>query len=173
MPRILVAMPGKCTGCGRCQAACSAAHEGFFAPSLARLGVENFPFIGRSVPSVCFHCANPDCLAACPEGAINHDETGTVLVHADRCTGCGACEDACPWGQIRLEKVGIAVKCDLCGGEPSCVAECYSGALIFAEPEKELRKIRGVQMKERSPSGDPAEKRRNLALRYVRQGDDS
>jgi len=72
-----------------------------------------------------------------------------------------------------VEKAGKAVKCDLCGGEPSCVAECYPGALIFMEPEKELRKIRGMQMKERSSSGSPAEKRRNLALRLVGSGGDS
>lgn len=170
MPRIIVAMPEQCTGCGRCQASCSAMHEGVFAPSLARLGVENFPLIGRSVPSVCFHCANPDCLAACPEGAISHDETGTVLVHADKCTGCGACAEACPWGQIRLGATGTAVKCDLCGGEPACVTECHAGALVFIEPDKDLRKLRGMQMKERGTAGSPHDKQAELARRWVERG---
>ena len=167
MPRILVALPEKCTGCGRCQAACSAAHDGVFAPSLARLGMENFPLLGRSVPSVCFQCANPDCLAACPEGAISHDESGTVLVHIDKCTGCGSCVDACPWGQIRMGARNVAIKCDLCGGEPSCVAECFAEALVFTEPDKELRKRRGMQMKERCVAGSPEGKRAKLARRLV------
>ena len=167
MPRILVAMPDKCTGCDLCLAACAAAHAHAFDPSRALLGVEHFPLIGRFVPSVCFHCANPDCMAACPEGAISHDESGTVLVRTAKCTGCGACEEACPWGQIRICGDGLALKCDLCGGEPACAAQCHYGALVFAEPDRELRTLRGRQMKDRCANENSTQKRCRLAERLV------
>jgi Fe-S-cluster-containing hydrogenase component 2 len=61
----------------------------------------------------------------------------------------------------------VAIKCDLCGGEPSCVAECLAQALVFTEPDKELRQRRGMQMKERCATGSPEGKRAELARRLV------
>lgn len=167
MTRILAAMPEKCTGCGHCLTACAEMHGGSFRPFWACLGVEMFPGLDRAVPSVCFHCANPDCMAACPEGAISHDESGTVLVHAKTCTGCGACVQSCPWGHIMLGKNGVALKCDLCGGEPACAQACTPGAIVFTEPNRELRKLRGLQMTERCTEGTPARKRRKVARRLL------
>ncbi len=167
-----MALPEKCTGCARCLTACAAAHAGVFAPDMACLGIETFPQTARAVPSVCFHCANPDCMAACPTGAISHDESGTVLVHTNKCTGCGACAQSCPWGQIRVGADGIALKCDLCNGEPACVEVCEPGALVFAEPDRELRSLRGTQMLNRCSEGSPAGKRRELAGRLLDAGID-
>ena len=173
MTRILVAMPEKCTGCGLCRPACAAAHGDAFPPDQALLGVETFPALNRSVPSVCFQCANPDCMAACPEHAISHDESGTVQVHAERCTGCGACAQSCPWGQISLGGDGTALKCDLCGGEPACVQACVPGPLVFAEPDRDLRRLRGTQMLNSCPEGSPAGKRRKIAKRFLNTEDDT
>lgn len=167
MARILVVLEEYCTGCGRCQIACADRHEAAFVPALACLGLEIFPQCGRAVPSVCFQCANPDCLAACPENAIRHNESGTVLVLSTLCSGCGACVRACPWGQIRIDAHNMAIKCDLCGGEPACAPACHFGALLFAEPDKNLRKHRGRQMEDRSMDENFARKRRQLATRLI------
>jgi Fe-S-cluster-containing dehydrogenase component len=56
----------------------------------------------------------------------------------------------------------IAAKCDYCGGDPACVKECFPGALVFEEKTSELTKLKGKQMRQRSDSGTPAEKRENL-----------
>jgi Fe-S-cluster-containing dehydrogenase component len=59
---------------------------------------------------------------------------------------------------------GKVYKCDLCGGDPACAAECHYGALVFKETDKISLKCRKDQMKQRNNSGGPQEKRRNLAI---------
>ncbi len=56
---------------------------------------------------------------------------------------------------------GIAYKCDLCGGSPARVGECYFGALVFKEPDKISRELRGEQMKKRLAAGSSKNKRLN------------
>jgi Fe-S-cluster-containing dehydrogenase component len=62
---------------------------------------------------------------------------------------------------------GKAYKCDLCGGNPACVAECHYGALVFKEADKIERKQRGIQMKQRITEGAPEDKRYQLALNLL------
>eukprot|EP00831_Metopus_contortus_P026282 TRINITY_DN22411_c0_g2_i1.p1 TRINITY_DN22411_c0_g2~~TRINITY_DN22411_c0_g2_i1.p1 ORF type:complete len:260 (+),score=55.22 TRINITY_DN22411_c0_g2_i1:473-1252(+) len=160
MTMTLVANPDLCTGCNHCVLACSARHENQSEPALARLSINGFPQQGYSVPSVCFHCKRPDCLAACPEQAIMRSADGIVTIDADICTGCGKCVPACPWGMVRKHPVtGKAFKCDLCGGDPACVAECAFGALIFVEWEGEAAVIKTKQMKFKNEYGSPELKR--------------
>jgi Fe-S-cluster-containing hydrogenase component 2 len=57
-----------------------------------------------------------------------------VLLHADECIGCASCVDACPFGMAALHlETGLAVICDLCGGDPACVKRCATGAIVYAE----------------------------------------
>ena len=115
MEKHLLVIHNRCTGCNRCAYACSAAKEGMFMPSKARLKINNFPLQGYSVPSVCFQCPKPDCLEACPEQAIYKREDGIVVMDYDRCTGCGTCVDECPYEAITYDMSrGIAQKCNLC-----------------------------------------------------------
>jgi Fe-S-cluster-containing hydrogenase component 2 len=47
------------------------------------------------------------------------------------------CLLACPYGVIRFDVAApVARKCDLCGGDPSCVKYCISGALQYVEAEE-------------------------------------
>jgi Fe-S-cluster-containing dehydrogenase component len=166
--KMLMALPDKCTGCNRCVLACSAAHEGVFQPSMARIHVSNFPLRGYSVPSICFHCPKPECLDACPEKAIYKSESGEVLVDAEKCDGCGDCVAACTYGMIEQRPgQGKAFKCDLCGGDPACVKECRYEALVWAEPDSDLRRLRGLQMKQRSQDGAAPTKRHRLGKALV------
>jgi carbon-monoxide dehydrogenase iron sulfur subunit len=168
--KVLLALPELCTGCNRCRYACSAQKEHVFQPSLARLDVGNFPAHGYSVPLVCLQCNKPECLQACPEEAIAKNDDGVVLVFEDKCTGCGACADACPYGMIDINSMGKAYKCDHCGGDPNCVKECEPGALIFAEPDKDQMKIHGRQMKARIASGTPKAKRQQRSEKLLIEG---
>ncbi len=167
MDKTLYAIPDLCTGCNRCTYVCPAVKEGKFYPSKSRIHINNFSFNGYSVPSICFQCPKPECLKACPEEAIYKDENEVVLVNREKCTGCGDCVEACPYGIIEQDTEGLAYKCDYCGGDPACVKECYPGAIVFQSEDKELRKLRGLQMKQRTASGSPSEKRHQLGLNLM------
>jgi Fe-S-cluster-containing dehydrogenase component len=162
MEKVLYAKPDLCTGCSRCVYVCSAVKEGKFIPSISRIHINNFSLFGYSVPSICFQCPKPDCLGACPEDAIYSNEDGVVLVDRNKCDGCGDCVAACPYGMITQDVEGLAYKCDYCDGDPACVKECEPGAILYHAEDKQLRKLRGLQMKQRIEEGNPEEKRHRL-----------
>jgi len=162
MSKELFADPSKCTGCGRCSYICSAVKTGQFTPSRARIQINNFPHKGFSAPSVCFQCPGALCQKSCPVDAIYRDENDVVMVSTEKCTTCGECVIACPYGMMEQNEAKLAYKCDLCGGDPACVKECFPGALTFQEKTPELLKLKGAQMKQRSSEGAAAEKRCKL-----------
>ncbi len=130
----LVANAAACTGCQICETVCSLIKTGQIMPELARLKVEREPFEGRFSPRVCHQCSLPECLKACPEGAIGvFPQTGAILIESKTCLGCGSCAEACPYDMIVLD-AGRAksFKCDLCGGQPECVEACPTHALGMA-----------------------------------------
>ncbi len=116
----------RCSGCRRCEIACSLHHEGNIWPAASRVRV--FMLVpGVEIPHLCAQCNDYPCVAACPvEDALYVSEkTGAVLVDRDKCTSCGKCIDACP-GKIPFLHPGDkkSVICDLCDGDPECVKAC-------------------------------------------------
>ncbi len=168
MNQQLFANPDLCTGCNRCTYACSAAKEGVFAPARARLRINNFPFNGYSVPSLCFQCPKADCLEACPMQALHRNDAGVVLVDAAKCSGCGACVEGCTYGMIELDARGVASKCDACGGDPACARVCPAGALVFESANAEWIRLKGAQMKTRTKTGSPSDRRQAMAKRLLK-----
>lgn len=73
----------------------------------------------------CKQCTKPACLAACPSGAITHDDTGVVRIDSNICTACGCCAKACSFNAIARLSSGVR-KCELCPEHkrPACVAAC-------------------------------------------------
>ncbi len=141
----------KCQGCMTCMLACSLVHEGKENPLLSRIQVvqNSFSKFPDDIQlSQCRQCLSPDCVAACPTGALRVDtENGNVRrVFKEECDGCGLCLEACPHGGGRMLwhfEEEQALKCDLClntpywnepggpGGKQACVSVCPVGAIKF------------------------------------------
>ena len=82
-------------------------------------------------PDTCRQCEDPACGNACPQKAIITNEQGIRVVDTDKCIGCGACVEACPWHMPTVNpETGKSSKCIACG---ACVAGCPSGALSIVD----------------------------------------
>jgi Fe-S-cluster-containing dehydrogenase component len=95
-------------------------------------------------PDLCHQCGNAPCAQACTFDAIFSLASGIVMTDWNKCTGDGACVDACPYGARFLDKENgnKSDKCDFClarldlGLEPACVDACPSHARIFGDLAK-------------------------------------
>jgi carbon-monoxide dehydrogenase iron sulfur subunit len=144
MPKIAVDLE-KCTGCRTCELVCSFERSGVFNPKKSAIRVVKEDLMGLDGPLVCQFCRNPQCVAACPEGALAKDPTlGFITVDETKCTGCRLCEEACPFGAVSFHpEVDKPIICNLCGGKPACVEWCDVGALAFSS----AKSAEGVQAK--------------------------
>lgn len=159
--------PTRCTACRGCQAACKQWWElpggpttntgSYENPSdlngatwikmrfteVERKGKVAWLFTRRS----CMHCTDAGCVAACPTGALHHDDMGYVMLNQEACIGCGYCRQFCPFDVPRftgnaLTATQKANKCLFCtdrvnnGLQPACVKSCPPGALTFDDRDK-------------------------------------
>ncbi len=136
----------RCSGCRRCELACSMHHEGWMWPEASRIRVF-MPFPGLEVPHFCAQCDDYPCVESCPVNALTIDEdTTAVLVDREKCTSCGDCIDACP-GKVPFLHPGDnkATICDLCDGDPECVKVCteagYNALQLVEEGMSVQRKL--------------------------------
>ena len=162
----------RCVGCHACTIACRAEWEvpvPYQRNWVKRLGptMTDDGMAATYYPGLCNHCDKPPCVDECPadhaEMTFTDAKTGktktmkvaatwkdpfdgTVQIDKDRCLGCGACADACPYGARYVNPAladdiseGKADKCTYCkprveaGYEPACVQTCITGARIFGD----------------------------------------
>ncbi|MGQ9630403.1 MAG: 4Fe-4S dicluster domain-containing protein [bacterium] len=135
--KMLAVYPEKCTGCMMCELACSMKKTGAFNPAESRIHAFIFPEEFHYIPLACFQCEDPPCQRACPTRAISKSPTtGIVEIDDGNCIGCKMCVLACPFGTMGFSsEAGVAVKCDLCDGEPECAKFCAPRALELKEAE--------------------------------------
>ena len=156
---------GRCIGCHTCAVACKDWNDLPPGPAKYLRVYEwqegSFPSVGVHLLAIqCYHCSNPVCVDACPNGAIYKEETyGSVLVDQEKCQGTRMCSEACPYGAITYENDGPeakANKCNMCidklhqDQKPICALACPMRALDFGPLEElrekygELQELRGL-----------------------------
>lgn len=135
----------RCIGCRACEGACKQEHDlpvgvkwrvvtGSLAGEYPRL-IKNYKSVA------CRHCAQPVCIKVCPAGALLKEEKrGIVMLAENKCTGCRACVEACPFKAMSFDRQkNKAAKCTMCmhrleaGLVPACVQSCMGVALHFEE----------------------------------------
>ncbi len=163
----------RCVGCHACAIACKAEWDvpveygRNWVRSMGPTIVEG-EMASTYYPGLCNHCTKPACTPVCPADQVKatfkdpvtgatktmdiaatwkDPFDGTVQIDKNRCIGCGACVEACPYGARYVNpnltddvsEDGKADKCTYCrprleaGAEPACVQTCITGARIFGD----------------------------------------
>lgn len=134
----------RCIGCHACSTACKSENDvplGVYRTWVKNVEVGTFPNVRRHFAVLrCNHCADPPCVPICPVGAMFQRSDGIVDIDHDRCIGCKACMQACPYEAIHIDPTDqTAAKCHFCahrvdrGLLPACVVVCPVEALIFGD----------------------------------------
>jgi Fe-S-cluster-containing dehydrogenase component/formate-dependent nitrite reductase membrane component NrfD len=124
-----------CIGCHACTVACKTEHEvpvGQFRTWVKYVESGEFPATTRDFGVMrCNHCTDAPCVKICPTQALFKRDDGIVDFDNERCIGCKACMQGCPYDAIYIdEDTHTAAKCNFCahrvdeGLEPACVVVC-------------------------------------------------
>ena len=145
----------KCIGCHACTVACKSEHQ-------VPLGVDRtwvkyvekgtFPNTRRLFTVMrCNHCDAAPCVTICPVTSLYRRDDGVIDFNPDRCIGCKACLQACPYDALYIDpETSTAAKCNFCthrlevGLEPSCVVVCPEQAIIagdLSDPQSEIAQL--------------------------------
>ena len=134
--KVLRITPQRCTGCMRCEIACSYEQSGAFQPAKSVIRISPFEAHTSYAPYTCTQCDEAWCMVACPVNAITISPVGAKVILNDLCVGCKLCTIACPYGTMFYDPdTTKATKCNLCGGAPACVSACPTQAIEYVEAE--------------------------------------
>jgi Fe-S-cluster-containing dehydrogenase component/formate-dependent nitrite reductase membrane component NrfD len=145
----------KCIGCHACTIACKAEHQiplGVNRCWVKTVEKGTFPDTTRFFfPVLCNQCVDAPCVRICPTRALYKRRDGIVDLHGDRCIGCRACMEACPYDQLFIDpNTRTAEKCNFCANRvenellPACVSVCPTECRIFGDlddPTSEVARI--------------------------------
>ncbi|MEM7371827.1 MAG: 4Fe-4S dicluster domain-containing protein [Bacteroidota bacterium] len=142
----------KCIGCHACTVACKSEHDvpvGVNRTWVKQVEKGQFPHTQRLFSVMrCNHCTDAPCVTICPVEALHKREDGIVDFDSDRCIGCKACMQACPYDALYIDPdTHTAAKCNYCahrvdvGLEPACVNVCPEHAIISGDMEDPFSEI--------------------------------
>ncbi len=149
----------KCIGCHACTVACKAEHDvplGVNRTWVKYVETGTFPETRRLFSVMrCNHCADAPCTTICPVTALYTREDGIVDFDPNRCIGCKACLQACPYDALYIDPTThTAAKCNFCahrievGLEPPCAVVCPVHAIIAGDmddPSTEIAQLIKIQ----------------------------
>ncbi|HLH64375.1 MAG TPA: 4Fe-4S dicluster domain-containing protein [Solirubrobacteraceae bacterium] len=147
----------RCIGCHACTVACKVEHGvelGVFRTWVKYVERGEFPHTRRHFSVLrCNHCTDAPCVEICPVKALYKRQDGIVDFDPDRCIGCKACLNACPYDALYIDpRSNTAAKCNFCahrvdsGLAPACEVVCPVGAIISGDaddPDSEVSRILG------------------------------
>ena len=136
--KTLLADPVKCTACRQCEIVCSVQKTGVSNPNRSPIRVIKREDRGLNIPVHCQHCIDAPCVKACPKEAIVRDNhMDRITINQALCVRCQMCVSACPFGAVDFDKEKKKIfKCNLCNGEPQCVAHCPEEAIQYIDIAK-------------------------------------
>jgi Fe-S-cluster-containing dehydrogenase component/formate-dependent nitrite reductase membrane component NrfD len=134
----------RCIGCHACTVACKEEHQvpiGVFRTWVKYVEKGQFPHTSRHFGVMrCNHCDDSPCTVICPTNALYRRSDGIVDFDNQRCIGCKACMQACPYDALYIDpNSNTAAKCNFCAHrvekslEPACVIVCPTQAILAGD----------------------------------------
>ena len=115
---MIYADPNKCSGCGRCEMACSFGRTKSYSRSASLVKLAREENLGLDFPVTCVQCYR--CVAACQAEALSITDKGLIRLDREKChprtwarvqgvrlseaVPCGACEEVCPVGVLEIDE---------------------------------------------------------------------
>jgi Fe-S-cluster-containing dehydrogenase component/formate-dependent nitrite reductase membrane component NrfD len=145
----------RCIGCHACTVACKVEHGvelGVFRTWVKYIERGEYPDVRRDFAVLrCNHCTDAPCVEVCPVGALFKRDDGIVDFDSERCIGCKACLNACPYDALYIDPNShTAAKCNFCAHrveldlKPSCEVVCPTGAILSGDvddPASEVSRL--------------------------------
>ncbi len=142
----------RCIGCHACTVACKEEHQvpvGVFRTWVKHIEKGEFPHTSRHFGVMrCNHCDDAPCTEICPTSALYRRPDGIVDFDNQRCIGCKACMQACPYDALYIDpNNNTAAKCNFCAHrvemslEPACVIVCPTQAILAGDLDNPGSKV--------------------------------
>ena len=124
----------QCIGCFSCMYACSRMLRAHGGTEKAALRVRSYAGVeGAFSLRVCSgcECEKPDCVAACPNGALVVTPGGRLRLKRELCINCRKCVKGCKISALQWDwEEKIPIPCVHCG---QCAKYCPNGVIALAE----------------------------------------